>query len=420
MPRHTLAATSAGLASATALGVALTLLIPTAAQAAPVVSQANGRLVSTTLLTTGTLDSIASLRGASAVNEDGSTDVVRNTPIDATALEAVNVQSGGVNLFGTNGIIQLGAVGQYAVANADGSSAAFSGAVSQAPSLVGVAANQVSASNLGAPAGNSSAQITLGAPTSAVSLDVRAGALAASARQTVDGAQTGQYTVGALTVNVGGTTLANTLSTLRGALQPVTAALGIANPISTTGTVQVSLAELLTAAGVTDINQLPPNTNLLQYVPAAVTAQVTQAVNGVLAQAQAEVTRLGPVLGATLSGVLSIATATLTPVLTGLNSTLTGPLGTAIDGIAQLNVNVKANGADGSFTQTALRVGLLNAGALTTVDLASATVGPNAGRAAVPIANPASAGIAGGVGLLVAAAFALTVVRRRQALAVAR
>ncbi len=95
-------------------------------------------------------------------------------------------------------------------------------------------------------------------------------------------------------------------------------------------------------------------------------------------------------------------------------------LGTAIDGIAQLNVNVKTNGADGAFTQTALRVGLLNAGSLTTVDLASATAGPNAGRAAVPIVNPASAGIAGGVGLLVAAAFALTVVRRRQALAVAR
>ncbi len=93
MPRHTLAATSAGVASATALGVALTLLIPTAAQAAPVVSQANGRLVSTTLLTTGTLDSIASLRGASAVNADGSADVVANTPLDATALQSVGCRA---------------------------------------------------------------------------------------------------------------------------------------------------------------------------------------------------------------------------------------------------------------------------------------------------------------------------------------
>ncbi len=121
-----------------------------------------------------------------------------------------------------------------------------------------------------------------------------------------------------------------------------------------------------------------------------------------------------------MGAVLGVATATLTPVLAGLGTTLTGPLRTAIDGIAQLNVNVKTTGADGAFTQTALRVGLLNAGSLTTVDLASATAGPNAGRAAVPIVNPASAGIAGGVGLLVAAAFALTVVRRRQALAVAR
>ncbi|MDK8171098.1 choice-of-anchor G family protein [Curtobacterium citreum] len=419
MPRHTLAATSAGVASATALGVALTLLIPTAAQAAPVVSQANGRLVSTTLLTTGTLDSIASLRGASAVNADGSADVVANTPLDATALQSVGLQSGGVNLFGNNGIIQLGAVGQYAVANADGSSAAFSGAVSQAPSLIGVAANQVSASNLGAPAGNSSAQISLGAPTSAVSLDVRAGALAASAQQAVDGSQSGQYTVGALTVNVGGTTLASTLASLRSTLQPVTNALGVTNPISATGTVQVSLAELLAVAGVSDINQLPANTNLLQYVPAAVTAQVTRTVNQVLADAQAAVAA-GGVVGGLVGAVLGVATATLTPVLAGLGTTLTGPLRTAIDGIAQLNVNVKTTGADGAFTQTALRVGLLNAGSLTTVDLASATAGPNAGRAAVPIVNPASAGIAGGVGLLVAAAFALTVVRRRQALAVAR
>ncbi len=93
-------------------------------------------------------------------------------------------------------------------------------------------------------------------------------------------------------------------------------------------------------------------------------------------------------VGGLWGAVLGVATATLTPVLAGLGTTLTGPLRTAIDGIAQLNVNVKTTGADGAFTQTALRVGLLNAGSLTTVDLASATAGPNAGRAAVPIVNP--------------------------------
>ncbi len=196
-----------------------------------------------------------------------------------------------MNLFGNNGIIQLGAVGQYAVANADGSSAAFSGAVSQAPSLIGVAANQVSASNLGAPAATAVRR-------SARCADLRrqpgrpCGALAASAQQAVDGSQSGQYTVGALTVNVGGTTLASTLASLRSTLQPVTNALGVTNPISATGTVQVSLAELLAVAGVSDINQLPANTNLLQYVPAAVTAQVTRTVNQVLADAQAAVARV--------------------------------------------------------------------------------------------------------------------------------
>ncbi|WP_144805172.1 choice-of-anchor G family protein [Curtobacterium sp. BH-2-1-1] len=397
MPRHTLAATSAGVASATALGVALTLLIPTAAQAAPVVSQANGRLVSTTLLTTGTLDSIASLRGASAVNADGSADVVANTPLDATALQSVGLQSGGVNLFGNNGIIQLGAVGQYAVANADGSSSAFSGAVSQAPSLLGAGVT-VTPSTLGAPAANSNAQIRVGSATAPVSLDARIGALAASARQDVSGAQTGQYNLSTLDLTVGGTVLSPVLATLRSTVQPLFA-LGGTNPISADGTVQVTLADILAAAEVSDLNQLPAGTNLLQYVPAAVVNKLTSTVNAI------------PLIG-TLPAIPGL--------LAGLTNTVQPALGTAIDGIAQLNVNVKTNGADGAFTETALRVGLLNAGALTTVDIASATVGPNAGRAAVPIVNPASAGIAGGVGLLVAAAFALTVVRRRQALAVAR
>lgn len=397
MTRHTLAATSAGVASATALGVALTLLIPTAAQAAPVVSQANGRLVSTTLLTTGTLDSIASLRGASAVNADGSADVVANTPLDATALQSVGLQSGGVNLFGNNGIIQLGAVGQYAVANADGSSSAFSGAVSQAPSLLGAGVT-VTPSTLGAPAANSNAQIRVGSATAPVSLDARIGALAASATQDVSGNQSGQYTLSTLDLTVGGTVLSPTLASLRTALAPLFV-LGGTNPINADGTVQVTLADILAAAGVSDLNQLPAGTNLLQYVPAAVVAKVTSTVNAL------------PGIGnlSLVPGLLATLTNTVQPAL-----------GTAIDALAQLNVNVKTNGADGAFTETALRVGLLNAGALTTVDIASATVGPNAGRAAVPIVNPASAGIAGGVGLLVAAAFALTVVRRRQALAVAR
>lgn len=416
MPRLTHAATSLGVASATALGVALTLLIPTAAHAAPVVSQANGRLLSTTLFTTGTLDSVATLRGATATNPDGAQDVTANTPLDATALQALNLQSGGVSVFGSNSVVQLGAVGQYAVANADGSSAAFAGAVSSAPSLIGVGPGVVSATNLGAPAGNSSAQISLGGAAGAVSLDVRAAALAASARQAVDGTQSGQYTVGALTVDVGGTTLGTTLTTLNTALAPVTTLLGIANPITPNGTVQVSLADLLAVAGVSDVNQLPANTDLLQFVPQAVTAKVTATVNGVVTQAQQRIAQLGP-LGQTLAGVLATAQNTLTPTLSGLPASL----GHFVDDVAQLRVNVTpARGADGSFTQTALRLGLLDAGALTTVDIASATVGPNAGRAAVPIVNPASAGIAGGVGLLVAAASALLVARRRQALAVAR
>ena len=63
--------------------------------------------------------------------------------VDAAALKLVREPGSfdvlvSTNLFGDNGIIQLGTVGQYAQARDDGSSSAFSGAVSAAPGLIGV------------------------------------------------------------------------------------------------------------------------------------------------------------------------------------------------------------------------------------------------------------------------------------------
>lgn len=68
---------------------------------------------------------------------------------------------------------------------------------------------------------------------------------------------------------------------------------------------------------------------------------------------------------------------------------------------------------DGTFTQTALRVGLGAAGAIATVDLATASVGPNAGQLAVPVAGPESLAIAGGGFGLAAVLLAAVMLRRR-------
>ncbi|WP_022883188.1 PVV-CTERM domain-containing choice-of-anchor G protein [Gryllotalpicola ginsengisoli] len=386
-------------------------------------SQANGRLVTTSLLSSSVLDSLVALKGATAVDSDGSGDVTSDTPLDASAIAGlVGLQAGTTNLFGDNGIIQLGAVGQYAQANDDGSSSAFSGAVSQAPSLIGV--STVTPSNVGAPTADSTAEIALGSSTDPVSLNVTLGALAASAQETAAGDQSGQYTLANAGITVGGSVLSPVLASLNTPLQTllgVASGLGVnvADPINSDGTVTLTLQDLLDAAGVTSINDLPPGTNLLTYVPAAVVTAVTNAVNGVLNTLQNAVGGLG-LGGAVLSAAIATAQAVVNPILSGLTDTLEGPLGAAITALAQLAVNVQTHNSDGSFTETALRVGVGPNGSLASVDLASATVGPNAGPVAVPLINPSSAGIAGGVALLGGGAWFLAgLLRRRRLLATA-
>jgi hypothetical protein len=400
-----------------AASVALAIAIPSIASAAPVVSQANGRLVTTTLLTQGSLDSVVSLKGATATNTDGSPSVTSDVPLDATAISALTVVAGTTDLFGGNGIIQLGAVGQYAQANGDGSSAAFSGAVTQAPSLIGVA---VQPSSIGSPSAGSTAEIKLGsAGTDPVSIDVTLGALAASAQETAAGVQTGQYNLADAGVTVGGTVLSPILASLRATLQTalgVASGVGvtIANPINADGTLSISLADLLAAAGVANLNLLPQGTDLLSFVPLAVVNKVTSIVNTLLGSLSAAGTTLGGAGGLAIAVAVGVAQGAVNLVLSGLASTLQTPLGTAIAALAQLQVNIKTNNSDGSFTQTALRLGIGPSHSIASVDLADATVGPNAGPAAVSIINPSSISIAGVLVLLAAGAwFAVTRIRRR-------
>ncbi len=122
--------------------------------------------------------------------------------------------------------------------------------------------------------------------------------------------------------------LSPTLASLRTALAPLFV-LGGTNPINADGTVQVTLADILAAAGVSDLNQLPAGTNLLQYVPARSRRQGDE---------HRQRTPIGNL--SLVPGLLATLTNTVQPAL-----------GTAIDALAQLNVNVKTNGADGAFTR---------------------------------------------------------------------
>lgn len=410
-----------------AVAVVATLAFPaSAAHAADVVSQGTGRLITTSLLGTDVLDNIAALRGAVAVNPNAAGDVTVDQPLDASALAGLlGLQAGSTNLFGDNGIIQLGAVGQYAQARDDGSSSAFSGAVSAAPSLIGV--GTVTPSSVGSPQAGDTAQLKLGDPAGLVGFGAHFGTLAASAQQAADGTQSGQYVLADAGFDVNGTLVSGTLGLINPALNTLialanTSGAGLTNPFAS-GTISLSLNDLLSAAGVADVNSLPAGTDLVSYVPKAVANKITQQVQSVINSANALAQQLkGNFLtlaaGLALEAAVATANATIVPILNGLTNTLVAPLADALTALVQLEVNVQSTGADGSFSQTALRVGVGPNGSLAAVDLATATVGPNAGQLAVPVAGPESLGLAaGGIGTAVLAIGAVMLLRRRRTVA---
>lgn len=382
------------LAASVALGTALALAAPSAATAQPIVSQANGRLISTSLLSSAVLDSLVKLKGANAVNTAANGDVIVDTPLDAAAVGGLlTLMAGPVNapVFGNAGVVQLGAVGQYGRANDDGSSAAFSGTVSAAPSLIGVGTGAVTPSPaLGAPTAGSSAEITVGSAAllgvvDAATLDVTVGTLAASAQQNTTKDQVGQYRLAELGITVGGTLVAAPVSTIRPALESLISTLqlagvtGLTDPFAADFTLQLTAADLQGAGLGADLNNLPADTDIAQFIPLAAAQKITQSTSGVLAAADTAVANLpaGPTrTGAEL--VIAGTRAITTPIVTGLGSSFQGLFGLALAGLVQLTANHQEV-VNGTFTQTALRVGLGARGALATVDLASASVGPNAG-----------------------------------------
>jgi hypothetical protein len=363
------------------------------------VSQATGRLVTASLLSSNVLDTLLTLKGAQAVNTTATGDVIVDTPLDASAVSGlIALKAGPLNLpvFGNTGIVQLGAVGQYGRANDDGSSTAFSGTVSAAPSLIGVG-TVTAGPDIGSPTAGSSAELKLstaallGGPD-LVDLSTSIGVLAASARESATGAQSGQYTLAGLGVTVGGTLVSVPVATLRPALDALITTLGLAgvtvtNPFTTAGTITLTLADLQAAGLGSDLNSLPPDTDLLSYVPQAVINKIAALTTGVLTAASNALPGLPATAQAAVQLALTLAQSLITPVLSGLSGALQGPLATAISAIAQLDVNHQST-VNGAFTETALRVGLGANGSLASVDLASASVGPNDGPSVVQPTTP--------------------------------
>lgn len=428
-----------GAATALALGTTAVLLAPSAASAAtavPVVSQAQGQLVDVSL-GGQPIDDILELAGAVAVNPDGQSTVTENTPLDATVLDALTLSSGNIPLLGDNGLIRLGAVGQYAQAHSNGGSTAFAGTVSSAPSLISV--DTVEAGNIGSPSAGDAASIVIGTSNlglgDTLNLSIGVSALAASAVQgsngedpgDPEGTATGQYDIAGLEVAVTGAELQQLLSAVNTALAPVLTLVGVTSPIDPNGAIVITLDDLLAAAGVASLNDLAPGTDLLQYLPQAIVAEVTSIVDELISTLNAEIGGLtqGEVAGLDLTsldllglgGLLGGLLGALTPVTTVITS-LTGALADivtdtidplldelladlapVVSSLAQLTVNNQTLNADGSFTQNALTIGLGADGSIAEVALANATVGPNAGISGIPLASIAGMLIVGAIAL---------------------
>ncbi|PZF53890.1 hypothetical protein DEJ23_14060 [Curtobacterium sp. MCSS17_008] len=425
-----------GIAVVTAalLGVGGSVLAAAPAMAAPAASVGQGRFISGSALGIN-LDDILTVTPADARNTGGAT-VTDVHPLDATALNSVSVDLGnGLNLLGDNGMLTLGAVNQYAAANPDGSSAAASGAVTNTGGI-GVGGQD------GVPQANASLALSgligedLAGALADVNLEV--GAVSATAVQAAGpgGAQSGDYGVEDLNLTLTSPALGDTVTDLRGTLaglQPtvnnlqtllrsvlgqlvqvsgipnLTAVLDSATNVTSadgsitanlqTGAITIDVAAVLASQGL-NLNDLPPNTDLLPYITNALTTQLLPAITSALQGVVTELTTSLRGLTVTLLGVplpvgqilpvvnpvLAQVVAPINNVISGLGTTVVTPLADALTDIVSLQGNVQETSAGGVFTQRALRVGLLPNAATPAaiVNLASATVGPNAGPLAVP------------------------------------
>ncbi|WP_191330423.1 IPT/TIG domain-containing protein [Frigoribacterium sp. ACAM 257] len=446
---HSRAKQGVAVLTAALLGIGGSVLAAAPAMAAPAASTAEGRFLDGTALGLD-LANVLLLQPAAATNTGQPAPATQSTPLDATLLNAARADLGsGIQLLGPNGLLTVGAVNEFAQANANGSSTAASGAVTNA-GAIGVGGQG------GVPQANASFNLSRLVNTQALAnLRVTTGALSATAAQAAgpNGAQTGTYQIADLDLSLTSPVLATTINglrttltglqptvdaipgTLTGLLGPTVQVTGLpnlttlGNSLTTvtsadgsitanlqTGAITLDVPSALASQGVA-LNSLPAGTDLTPYITTALTTQLlpalTTAVQNLVTQITTSLNGVGAtvnvlglrvpvdlgVLGPVLNGVLATVLAPVNTVLTGLGGTVVTPLATALTGVVSLRVNNKTT-AGGTFTQSALRVGLLGVlQAGTGVELASASVGPNAGPLAAPTLTgitPVEGPVAGG------------------------
>jgi hypothetical protein len=424
------------------VAAALLLAIPATfspnAGAVGEVSQGRGDFLAGSGLTVD-LATLVALQGASAQNLGSPALVEQSHPLDVTALSVINVDlGGGVNLLGTGGLLTLGAANQYARADNDGSSYGASGAVTNtgAVSVGG-----------GGPQGQANLDLTpllatAGASTALSNAQLFVGAVAATANQTAAGTQAGGYAIANLNLDVTSPLIAGIKASLAPVIGAAQSGLDnlVTNPIVTvlcppvgvcllqvdapdlqasvdavttinlaggavivdlnTGAEHVDIAALLAFHGL-NLSALAPNTNLLALVQSLLAGDLLNGLQGslntLITTLTSEINSSGvtlaavpiapAVLDAALAPITAAMTAGIQAIITALGPTVVQPVIDALSQLLALTVN-NQDVAAGAFTETTLRMQLVPVLSLATVNLAAASVGPNAGPA-----TPAATGL---------------------------
>jgi hypothetical protein len=404
------------------------------------------------------IDDIAKLAFARA-QSPGSTSV--QNPLDATVLQQLELNlTGSLQLPKLLGI-DLGAANQTAIAKSDGQSRGSAGAVlntggvsvggsgEPADATIDLCAAALSGGNCGTDTDAlGRVQVGVGAVAS-IARTPEFGPTLASSWNTCTQSEPTCYKIAGLNLDLSSPLLASVLGTLNTALttilgQLTTALNGTALPAGCTltpdlnfdngfitingsnGSIGVSVGKILTALGL-DLNDLPPNTDLLAKVldyltsPQGLGAGVTNVLDGLVNPLETALDNcnnglLGQLL-TTINGIIDSAKTTIestvdqiTTALGGADlSSLIGPLTDALGQILGIGINVQPQVSSGDFTSNldtlpkqgmtpppvpyehtvrAIELQLLGSSGIT-VALANSSAGPS-NPATTPSAGPTS------------------------------
>src|SRR5690625_1884142 len=329
------------------------------------------------------LDDIAEVNGALAENPSGDNPVVSH-PLGAEVLNLIDLDLGdGLQLFGENGVIQLGAVNQYAAAQDSGDASAASGAVND-QGAIGVGGSEEFPADASV---NLAELLPSGTEGLVTDLSLELGAVSSSIEQTDGGEPVPNDDIASATLNLDSPAVGEIYSSLLGTvdgLQDTRDGLsgtledglsqginlgGLANLGTEVDFVPPNLSELLPAemigesSGVTvdlvegtvtvdletllaanpdlpNLNEMDPNSQLLSgEVTAAIADGITQAITDVVTEV---VSGLQDTIAATELGL--VADVQLLFGAAGITVTLDADLQAILDGESEGSLSVETNG----------------------------------------------------------------------------